>query len=329
MAEPRLEATYILPIRLNAVGEDRSELATYLDWLSDRIEVIVVDGSPAEVFAANDASWRRALHVAPEPALRQLNGKVWGVLTGMVLASHDRIVIADDDVRYDESRLERIVALLEQYEVVRPQNYFDPLPWHALIDSGRSLLNRVTGGDWPGTLGVRRSALPGGRYSGDCLFENLELVRTVKAAGGRELIADDLYVKRLPPSARHFLSQRIRQAYDEFARPGRLLFQLSWVPLQLLLLRLSPRFLLAACLGVQSLSEAGRRRKGADEYFPVLASLAAPLWVFERSLCAWLAVISRVRYGGVRYSGGVLKQAATPEAELRRNVSAREPAAVS
>ena len=44
-----------------------------------------------------------------------------------------------------------------------------------------------------------------GGYDGDALFENLELVRTVQAAGGRELHATGLYAPRaddtaLPPS---------------------------------------------------------------------------------------------------------------------------------
>ena len=32
----------------------------------------------------------------------------------------------------------------------------------------------------------------------------------------------DLYVARRPPSAEHFLSQRVRQAYDDFAIPARM-----------------------------------------------------------------------------------------------------------
>jgi hypothetical protein len=71
----------------------------------------------------------------------------------------------------------------------------------------------MSGGDWPGTLGVRRSVLMRtGGHDGTAVFENLELVRTVCAAGGRELIPLYLYVARRPSTARHFLSQRVRQA---------------------------------------------------------------------------------------------------------------------
>src|SRR4029079_2928969 len=111
-----------------------------------------------------------------------------------------------------------------------PQNYFDPLPWHARVDAARSLLNRVHSGDrelgsgdFPGTLGVRREAFVAcGGYDGDVIFENLELMRTIEAAGGRVATPLDLYVRRLPPTTAHFISQRVRQAYDDFALPVRM-----------------------------------------------------------------------------------------------------------
>ena len=220
----------------SAAAATRDDLAAYLRWLAERAETIVVDGSPSAIFAAHSAVWADAIgaglrHVAPAADLATEMGKVGGVLTGLRLASHDRVIIADDDVRYDEAALDRLAAALDSGDVVRPQNYFDPLPWHACWDTGRMLLNRVTGGDWPGTLAVRRSVLAGtGGYDGRALFENLELVRTVVAAGGREVLLDDLFVARRPPTSRHFWSQRVRQAYDELARPGRLAWQLALLP---------------------------------------------------------------------------------------------------
>lgn len=105
-------------------------------------------------------------------------------MTGVQAARHEHIIVADDDVRYRRAELERMLTLLQHFEVVRPQNIFRPQPWHARWDTARSLLNRLAGGDWPGTLGVRRSVLlDAGGYSGDVLFENLEMVRTIKAAG--------------------------------------------------------------------------------------------------------------------------------------------------
>lgn len=68
----------------------------------------------------------------------------------------------------------------------RRKTSFAPLPWHARWDSARSFLNRAFGDDYPGTLGVQRSALEKtGGYCGAVLFENLELIRTLQAHGLR------------------------------------------------------------------------------------------------------------------------------------------------
>jgi hypothetical protein len=230
------------------------------------------------------------------------------------------VVIADDDVRYDLDALTRVVALLADADVVRPQNYFDPLPWHARWDSARTLLNRVAGGDWPGTLGVRRSVLERtGGYDGGVLFENLELVRTIRASGGVETVPLDLFVRRRPPNTRHFFSQRVRQAYDEFARPLRLNIFLALLPLTVLLaLRRcwSPLTILA--VAAMTLAEWGRRRGGGRRVFPGTSSLLAPLWLAERAVCSWLALGYRLFVGGVPYRESVFVRAATPMKELRR-----------
>jgi hypothetical protein len=320
--------TYILPLRANE-SLAATELAHYLGWLAQHGETIVVDGSPRDVFAEHHAAWGHALrHVAPAPELATPMGKVGGVLTGVRLASHEHLIIADDDVRYDAASLALVIEALDDADVVRPQNYFSPLPWHACWDTGRTLLNRVTGGDWPGTLGVRRSMLVRtGGYDGAAMFENLELVRTVVAAGGRHIAPLDLFVARRPSTVRHFLSQRVRQAYDEMARPARLATQLALLPLAVLLvLRLGWVALGVAALLVALLAEIGRRRGGGVKYFRWRTSLYAPAWLAERALCSWLAVGARVALGGVPYRGTVLNHAATPMRVLRARHAPVAPA---
>lgn len=319
MSAARLDATYILPIRRRERG-DVSELADYIGRVSALMEVVVVDGSPPDVFQFHAEYWgARAVHIPPDPGQTALNGKVRGVLTGLWRASHERLVIADDDVRYEPAALARVVVMLDDADVVRPQNYFDPLPWHARWDTARILLNRMTGGDWPGTLVVRRSLLRAtGGYDGNVLFENLELVRTVLAAGGTEAVPLDLFVRRLPPDARHFWSQRVRQAYDELARPLRLGVSLGVLPLLVGLL--AGRRWRTLALGVAAsigLAECGRRRGGGRAVFPASSSLLAPAWIVERGVCSWLAVGARVVYGGVPYHGTILSRPATPMGELR------------
>jgi hypothetical protein len=291
------------------------------------MEVIIVDGSPPEVFAAHHATWHKfAVHIPPDPDYTTPNGKVNGVLTGLRHAGHEYIIIADDDVRYGVAAIKRLLALLEHAHVVRPQNYFDPLPWHTYWDTARTLLNRATGGDWPGTLGVRRSALAAtGGYAG-VLFENLELVRTIRAAGGVEAVPLDLFVRRLPPTSQHFWTQRVRQAYDEFARPLRLVVWLAVLPVVATLsLRRAWMLLGTLIVSIMGLAELGRRCGGGQTVFPAPAVLLAPLWVLERTICTWLAVGLRVMRGGVPYHGKIVARAATPWRQLQQRYAGALP----
>ena len=179
----------MLPLRWAEAGPIE-ELSAYLRSIGEAVdEILVVDGSPARFFAEHAAALDGvARHLPPHPDLDFQMGKVNGVLTGVRECANELVVLADDDVRYAPATLRRTVALLAEADLVRPQNYFDELPWHARWDTARSLLNRVfTGdptfpvGDFPGTLAVRRSALLAvGGYDGDALFENLELMRTIR-----------------------------------------------------------------------------------------------------------------------------------------------------
>ncbi|MGC1213909.1 MAG: glycosyltransferase, partial [Micromonospora sp.] len=227
----RLPVEYVLPLRRHE-DSGLAELTDYLRGLAPQVDVTVVDGSPPELFARHAAAWRGlARHVPPDPARHGVNGKVLGVLTGLALARHEHVVVADDDVRYDEAALRAVHHLLDRADLFRPQNHFDPLPWHAWWDTGRTLLNRAVAADWPGTIAVRRSTfLAMGGYDPDVLFENLELVRTVRAYGGATAAPAWLHVRRLPPTSAHFLGQRVRQAYDELAQPVRLLASLTVLP---------------------------------------------------------------------------------------------------
>jgi glycosyl transferase family 2 len=318
----RVGAEYALPLRWSAEQSRRElpELMGYLAGLVGMVDVTVVDGSDAEVFGRHAQALPFGVrHVAPEP-WPGANGKVRGVVTGVRLARHEAVVIADDDVRYRPDELRRLVALLADVDVVRPQNVFDPLPWHARWDTSRSLINRALGRDHPGTFGLRRSTfLRMGGYDGDVLFENLELCRTVAAAGGVERNAPDLFVRRRPPTARHFAGQRVRQAYDSLAEPRRLAVELAILPALAITAgrRRLRRGLAAVALTSVLLAEVGRRRAGGRQVFAPTAAVWAPAWVAERAVCSWMAVGRRLT-GGVPYAGGRLVTAAHSPRTLRR-----------
>lgn len=315
-----MRVSYVLPLRAER-SLAATDLTPYLAATARLAEILVVDGSAPDVFAAHAAAWGALVrHLRVDADLEAPVGKVGGVLTGVRHATHERIVIADDDVRYDAAGLVAVATLLDAAHVVRPQNVFRPMPWHARWDTARTLLNRATGGDWPGTLGVRRSALVAtGGYDGRALFENLELVRTVVAAGGVERVAPGVFVERRPPETPHFLGQRVRQAYDEFARPRRLAVQLALLPtIAAAVAGRRWRILGAGVAASVVLAEIGRRRGGGVAVFPADTPLWAPLWLGERAVCSWLAAASRLRWGGVRYGDRAIRLAATPMRVLRR-----------
>ncbi|MFD2092475.1 glycosyltransferase family 2 protein [Blastococcus deserti] len=323
---PLLDGEYVLPLRWTGDAE-LDELTGYLRHLSAWIPVTVVDGSSAERFDAHARAWGGLVrHIRPQP-WPGANGKVAGVVTGVRAARAERVVIADDDVRYDRPALERVLDLLRTADVVRPQNVFRPAPWHARWDTGRTLLNRAFSADYPGTFGLRRATfLAMGGYRGDVLFENLEMVRTVRAHGGREHRADDLFVARRPPTAAHFWSQRPRQAYDDLAQPWRLLAALAvWPVVAEGLLHRRVRRLVLLAAGIVAAGETGRRRAGGRAVFPATAALWSPVWVLERGLFSWLALFSRFVRGGVAYGDVRLRTAASSRWRLGREAAGRPP----
>ena len=114
----RGDISYVLPIlRRSPAGFE--ELTAYLRWLSDRVDLVVVDGSEPDLFrAAHDLWGQWATHVRPRG--HSLNGKVDGVTTGIGLARHEIVLVADDDVRYDDANLAAVSAALADADIARP-----------------------------------------------------------------------------------------------------------------------------------------------------------------------------------------------------------------
>jgi hypothetical protein len=90
--------TYLVPLH-TADDDDIEELATYLRVLAEHVDVLVVDGSSDWAISRHRFALGSRVRLM-RTEHRTLMGKVGNTLTGLRYADHDKIVIADDDVRY-------------------------------------------------------------------------------------------------------------------------------------------------------------------------------------------------------------------------------------
>jgi hypothetical protein len=282
-----------MPIRRRVFGSAEAEgLGSYFESIRMALgEIIVVDGSPSDVFRRHHDMWSHFCR--HEPVNRQfgfLNDKVNGIQTGVRLSRNNKIVLADDDIRYTTEDIEKIVIMLDDFEAVRPQNYFAfnnvasassrwvenhrraadattedhrqdvdattnaRLGIPARMEAARMLINRATlrTADYPGTCAFRRDIfLRAGDYDGDVLFDNEELIRHLARFGAKICYANDFFIQKRPPLFRKWLEQRPRQAYEDFAlRVKTLLFASIPVALIAAGLRFGIQSMIVCLLGI-------------------------------------------------------------------------------
>ena len=309
--------TYLLPIRRSTfTAAEVEDFAGYFQALrAAACEVIVVDGSPDDVFAQHGELWSDLCrHLPVDRRFGYLNDKVNGIHTGVEIASCEKIVLADDDIRYTAADIEKMIALLDDYEMVRPQNFLSPLPWWARVESARMLINRATLriGDYPGTCAFRRSTmLRVGHYDGDVLFDNEEIVRHFATSGATINYAVDFFIQKRPPHYQKWLEQRPRQAYEDFGLRSKtaLFLLLPWLIVGSgVLAGFAGVVLCVALISIfaVALACAGGARGVASEYIPPWLCLYAPLWVFERMLSTYWAVYWHFRHGGYPFGDKLL-----------------------
>jgi hypothetical protein len=308
-----------LPVRrTRLLVAELAELANYLRTVKEGgCEVIVIDGSPAEIFSHHAKAFAPlARHLPVDRRFGYRNDKVNGIHTGVEHASFDAIILADDDIRYTASSLAQVAQLLDQFEVVRPQNFLGPLPWWARTEAARMLVNRATlrAGDYPGTCAFRRSTFMAvGHYDGDVLFDNEEIIRHFARHRVTIDYALDLFIRKRPPTLRKWLEQRPRQAYEDLPLRGKTALFVGLLPLGLFAFVVAGLKAGAIFLGVLvSLSIIivliGRARGHAARFFPWSVSLFAPLWVIERTLSTYWALYWFVRRGGYPFGGKLLSK---------------------
>jgi hypothetical protein len=311
--------TYLLPIRrTNFSAAEASELRVYFAALDDAsCDVVVVDGSTATVFEEHDKAWRSVCrHEKVDRSFGYLNDKVNGIHTGVRLAALEKIILADDDIRYRAEEIDRVCELLDRFEVVRPQNFLKPLPWWGRTEAARMLINRATLriADYPGTCAFQRATmLRVGHYDGDVLFDNEELIRHFARGGATISYATDLFVQKRPPGFRKWLEQRPRQAYEDFGLRAKTALFLA---LPLVAFWISAMFgwkslvvyLVCASIAALLIAFIGRSRGAASNYFPIWVCFFAPLWIFERSLSTYWALYWRFTRGGYPFGDKILSK---------------------
>jgi hypothetical protein len=307
----------LLPIRRATFSEGEArDFVEYFDMLVHAdCEVIVVDGSPPSVFAEHRRCWGPLVrHQEVDRRFGYLNDKVNGIHTGVEIASCEKILLADDDIRYTSADVAKMCASLDQWEMVRPQNFLSPLPWWGRMEAARMLINRATLriGDYPGTCGFRRATmLRVCHYDGDVLFDNEEMIRHFAAAGASIEYAIDFFIEKRPPSFRKWKEQRPRQAYEDFGLRLKTAFFLA-LPAFLVAAGLlggwlgCAMFLGAASALSVALAYAGRARGGAAKYISAFVCPYAPLWILERTISTYCAVYWHFRHGGYPFGDQVL-----------------------
>ena len=310
---------YLLPLRrLQFFASEAAEWASYFESLSKAgCEVIIIDGSPPEVFSRHaEVFGTTHSHIQVDRRFAYLNDKVNAVHTGVAFTDKEKIILADDDIRYTAESIRETVGLLEQYEVVRPQNFLSPLPWWARIEASRMLINRGTlrMGDYPGTCAFRRSTmLRVGHYDGDVLFDNEEIIRHFAEKGATIAYATDLFIRKRPPHFRKWMEQRARQAYEDFGLRIKTSLFVSILPLLLAFtllfgLRGLVVYLIALAMVSVGLALRGLIRGRAREVMPLSCCLFAPMWVVERSISTYAAAYWFIARGGYPFGDRLLSK---------------------
>jgi len=286
-------------------AHDLRELARYLTTLGVAdCDVAILDPSPRPVFERNASTLRwvgRHLHV---PA-----GPVDLVRCATAVAACEKVIVASEDVRYTPEAIVRLCALLDVHEVVEPQDYLDPLPWWGGIDAGGILLHR---GIEPQpehgvTFGFRRGAVRSLRSlsaAGGPLDH--DQAHRLASCGAEVYAAADVFVRREPRAFGEWLAQRPRLAGNDFTFPVKTAFFLALLPLLLLLAVAGGLQLASGYAGVISFAAVGlavRGRLGAAAFFPLRACLFAPLWVLERSVSVYWALLRRISGADVETAG--------------------------
>ncbi len=271
--------TYLVVLeRENGSVDDLRELAAYLSHLAvSDIEVLIVDACSSSALDCH----RRVLrwvgrYVIARP--RHLTARsIDPIRVASDLASSDKVIFAYAHIRYTDEAITALCHLLESHEVVEPQDYFDPLPWWSGIDAGRLLIHRGIGPlrRTPSTFGFQKKA-----------------VRGLRSIDTEVFAADQIFVRRVPPSLAEWVRDR-GSRYADIDAPPNAAFFFVLLPIALALAFIGGASFAggyAGAIAFAAVALAVRGRVGAAAFFPWRACLYAPLWILERSVSVYMAL---------------------------------------
>ena len=150
--------------------------------------------------------------------------------------------------------------------------------------------------DQGATFGFRRGALRALR--GFDATASRDPVRRLAAFGAEVFSAFELFVKRRPPQLAEWIRERPRAASEDFGMPVKTAFFFTLIPMAMLLLvfagaRVSIGF--TSAVAFASIVLAMRGRAGASAFFPLRACFCAPLWLIERSVSVYWALMRKLQ----------------------------------
>lgn len=299
--------TYVVELSPAAVSLDLRPFAEYLSSLDIAgCEVVVLDSSE-EV----DEHRRVLRWVARHVAVREPMDLV---RTAAQVASCEKVIVAGESVRYNIADLTELCALLDAHEVVEAQDYLEPMPWWGGIDAGRMLVHRGIDPhpDRGATFGFRRSLLRGLR--GFDATGSTDPLRVLALHGAEVVSAPELFVRRCPPQLGEWLRERPREAGQDFDVPAKSAFFFALIPMAILLTLMGGGRLAigyTSAVAFASIVLAVRGRMGAGAFFPLRACLFAPLWVLERSVSVYWALLLRMRGTVVEQPAAIATQSST------------------
>lgn len=280
-------------VAIDEALSDASALRDHLAAMSRAgCETIVLDASRAPRFAENHRLLRWvARHLPLETSCDFLR-------SAAAAASCDAVIVADPAVRYTPAAIAAICEQLERHDVVEPQEYLDPMPWWSGIEAGRILLVR-------GALPVRepvrtfafRQKVARALFPHELLGESDPLRRLDRI--GFDVYSDPgLFVRREPPPLGVWLRERRAMVTGGAAVPARSVLFFALLPIAIVLglvagLKAAAGYAGALAIGTAVVALRGRR--GASAFFPLRACLFAPVWLFERSLGVYWALLHRMR----------------------------------